>query len=388
MAPSARLLFWSWFDVHPWLTERRTPAWIEYRFRHWLAYTLPSILGQDEADFRYWLVCDPEGRALTEPLRASIRDDRVELVYADECPARFQRLPGAERHLLARLDSDDMYHPSVAGKLLSRRARTEFLQFNDGYACDLRSGAMREWKSHSSPFYCHVYGDDLRRRSAWEEPDHTTVRPWATVLGGGHFLVALHDRNTSSVLRRGAPVGDALRQRVFAAFGLGGERRLDRLLACACGAGSWSVGAAAFGPGPAENGGMSREAASLFAFVCRMSAARRVLLAGTGAGAVVAEAQGVPCDTLAAPAADGYDLALLDLADGPDDVALLSPLLERLLPSGLLMVDNCHEPAVADALRAALASRCADEYPEVADLTRDARGRHAALFGRVIGPLS
>jgi hypothetical protein len=385
MAAPARLLFWSWFDVHPWLTERRTEAWIEYRFRHWLAFTLPSILAQEEGDFSYWLVCDPEGRALTEPLRAAIRDARVELVYADECPARFSRLPGAERHLLARIDSDDMYHPSVAGKLLQTRARTEFLQFNDGYACDLRSGTMRAWKSRSSPFYCHVYGDELRRLSVWEEPEHTSVRPRATVLGDGHFLVTVHDRNTSSSLRGAAPVGDALRRRVLAAFGLGGTRRLEPLLTCARGTGRWS---ATVRPTVADSGGMSFEAASTFAWLCRMTAARRVLMAGSGAAAPVAAAQGVTVDTIADPAPGGYDLALLDLAGGPHDVALLEPLLERLLPSGLLMVDNCHEPAVTAELRAALALHYADEFPEVADVTRDERGRHAALFGRIIGPLS
>jgi hypothetical protein len=371
-AQRSSLLFWSSLDLHPWRRERRA-EWIEYRFRHWLAFTLPSILGQRVGDFRYWLVCDPAGRSITEPLREAIRDERVQLVYADECPALLRRLPAAERHLVARIDSDDLYHPDVAGDLLDRRATTRFLQFNRGHACDVRSGRLCGWRVRSSPFYCQVYGDELRALEAWGEPNHSTVRPLAEELGPGRFLVTIHDANTTSSLPlRAAPLPDRRRRRVLEAFGLGGPRSLDALLACARGPATWTTRAAALranvrGRREALGDPLSVEAAAFFAFLCEATAARRVNVGGSDLGSAIARDY--------APTDGGgrdHDLALTDAAGAAD-------ALSRLLPSGLALIYD-------DAARvdAALSGWCADTYPEVRALTRDASGREAALVSRVM----
>jgi glycosyltransferase involved in cell wall biosynthesis len=374
------LLFWSSLDLHPWRRERRA-EWIEYRFRHWLAFTLPSILGQRVGDFRYWLVCDPAGRSITEPLTETIRDDRVQIVYADECPALLRRLPAAERHLVARIDSDDMYHPDVAGDLLDRRATRRFLQFNRGHACDMRSGHLCGWRVRSSPFYCQIYGDELRALEAWAEPNHSTVRPLAEELGPGRFLVTIHDANTASSLPlRAAPLPDRRRRRVLEAFGLGVPRSLDALLACARGPATWRTRAAALrasvrGRPEAVGDPLSVEAAAFFAFLCEATDARRVHVTRSALGAAIARdhatSGGAGRDSVPA-IPPGYDLALTDEAGAAD-------ALEGLLPSGLALI-------YGDATRvdAALSGWCADTYPEVRVLTRDETGREAALVSRVM----
>jgi glycosyltransferase involved in cell wall biosynthesis len=369
----SNLLFWSSLDLQAWRRDRRA-EWIEYRFRHWLAFTLPSILAQRVGDFRYWLVCDPAGRAITERLAQAIKDDRVRLVYADECPALLRRLPAADRHLVARLDSDDMYHPDVAGDLLERRATTPFLQFNRGHVCDVRSGQLCGWKARSSPFYCHVYGDELRTQDPWSEPNHSTVRPLAEELGPGRFLVTIHDGNTTSSLPlRSVPLDDRRRRRVLEAFGLGVPRSLDALLACARGPANWTERAPALRASvgrrrQAVGDRLSTEAAAFFAFLCEATAARRIRVTGSALGAAIARNY-APTDD-AGPA---YDLALTD-AEGT------AAALQGLLPSGLALIHD--EPARVDV---ALRGCCADTYPEVRALTRDERGCEAALVGRAMG---
>jgi hypothetical protein len=398
------LLFWSALDLHRWKPDRTGPRWIEYRFRHWLAYTLPSILAQHEADFRYWLICDPARRELTEPLRAAIRDDRVLLVYADECASMLRRLPHRKRNLVARIDSDDLYHPAVAGDLLTRRHTNRFLQFNEGYACDVRTGNLRRWTSRSSPFYCQVYGDELRLRRRWGEPNHTTVRRQATVLRPGRVLVTLHDENTSSSIRVDtAPIAPARRRAVLERFGLGRVRSLDALLSCVMAPADWETRA---GPiwqrvrqtwlrhagAPASGETMSLEVAAFLAFLCEVTAARRILVAGSPFGAAVAREYGAvdtvagAFDTVPALAGGRYDLLVLDLAGEPARLRLLEPALRSLLPTGLALIDNCHGPQVEALLGEALRGWCADVYPEAEELTRDAGGRHATLLGRVIAP--
>ena len=172
---SARLLFWTWFNTHAFRRARETESRTETWFRFWHAFTLRSILAQADGGWNYWLVCSPGLRHLTEPLRKAITDPRVELLYEDECCPRLARLPSAGRYLLARVDSDDLYHPVTASTLLKQRPTTPFLQFNSGFAVDVRGGDVLPWRSRSSPFYTHVYGEEIRHLRTWSEPNHTAV---------------------------------------------------------------------------------------------------------------------------------------------------------------------------------------------------------------------
>ena len=226
---SGQLVFWTCFNALPLSSERSDPTWTAERFRHWRAFTLTSILRQEHPTFEYWLVCDRELEHLTAPWASALGDDRVRLVHTDEWAERRSRLPVHDRALFARIDSDDLYHPRVAGHLLRHDTTRDFLQFNHGYACDVGSGAVYDWRSRSSPFYCRVERGPFRADEPFGVVDHTTVGPRATVLGPGHFLVMLHGRNTSTrAPRRGRHRPGAARD-VLARFGVGGRQRLAQL---------------------------------------------------------------------------------------------------------------------------------------------------------------
>jgi predicted O-methyltransferase YrrM len=432
---SSLVLFWSKFDLCGSGSARPSREWIEYRFRHWLAFTLASVLEQDHGEFLYWLLCDPARRDATEPLRRCIRDDRVHLVYTDECPRLFRQLPNRDRYLVTRIDSDDLYHPAVASTLVRRTAASEFLQFNRGYACDVDSGQVRRWRSPSSPFYSHMYGPELRSRRSWREPNHTTLRGRATVLEPGRFLVALHQRNTSSSIDLGKDrlSGRSARE-ALGLFGLGQRRTLGSLLTRARGPAAWSgrrnqirerlrpryrrfVREAS-----SEVMSISLETATLLGFLCEAVGARRILDLGAGFGSVVTRsyarthpsvtchavtddprsldrtrrfllASGLPHDSMFLwkefkhRSEPSYDLVLHDIGGMVLRAELLAETLDAVLPSGLVLLDDHHKPGYATQVSRCLERYCADIYPEVEELTRDRFGRCALLLGRVIGPL-
>ena len=130
---------------------------------------------------------------------------------------------------------------------------------------------------------------------------------------------------------------------------------------------------------------MSLEAATFFAFLCEVTAARRLLVLGSSVGAAVAREYG-EVDTVPALAGDATTYLLLDLAGEPARIGLLESALRSLLPTGFALIDNCHGPQIGARLGEVLRGWCADVYPEAEELTRDAGGRHATLLGRAIAP--
>jgi hypothetical protein len=418
---SAQLLFWSWFNTRTFKSSRETATWTEERFRFWLAFTLRSILGQREGDWRYWLVCSRALRHLTEPLRAAITDPRVEMVFDDQCCHRLAQLPPASRYLLARIDSDDLYHPVTASTLLKQRPTTPFLQFNRGFALDVRTGDVLPWRSRSSPFYTHVYGEEVRRLEVWEEPNHTTVAQSATTLGAGHFLVSLHRSNTSTTRKHAA--GGALpaeRSRSIAGqFGIGGERRMDEL------AGTtrlpvrwrprWRELQLELAPLVNEmNARMGEVAVSVTAvallqLACEMTAARRVAVIDDVFAAVAVRSRNVAtCDlfvstpasvpavrhalppTLAAYAASStqdaephaYDVAYVNLRCARPDPKVLRSALDAIVVTGLLIIAGVDAVRWGSVLGAALEGLVVDRYPEMEVLATDASGTTCWLLGR------
>ena len=416
--PGAALLFWTWFNTLGFGPARETEQWTETRFRFWLAFTLRSILDQQVEDWRYWLVCSRALRHLTEPLRKAITDPRVELVYDDECVGRLARLDPAERYLLTRVDSDDLYHRAAASTLLGARSRTPFLQFNHGFAVDAATADVLPWRSRSSPFYTHVYGEEVRRLDTWTEPDHTTVARSATVLGPGHFLVSLHGANTSTTRAHAAgPAYPAARSAaILEPFGIGGDRPLDELAATArvpvrwgprlrelqaelaplVEELNWAVGGRA----------LSLPAAALLRLLSEMSAARTVgVVDDVAAGVVIRSWGAASCrlvesrpGTVASVAArlapalaghaigtveplepHGYDVVHVDLRRTEPDA--VRSALRAVTPAGLFLVAGL-QPDRSDVLRDLLGGPVVDRYPEIEDIACDASGTTCALLGR------
>lgn len=224
-----RLLFWSWLNHWPW---RRAPgpegeAWTRERFRLWKRTALASIRAQTTTDWRYALLCSPEQQELTRSLAMEIADPRVSVVHGGEERAWRSRLSPATLYVVARLDSDDRYHPNAGARFLRHGVGKAgaWLQFNSGYAWDEDEAKLYSWVQSSSPFYAQVVsGSQYRRARRVERPRHTEpALARARGLAPGHFVVTLHGGNTSTSLRTGslgAEITGARRQRAIEAFGL------------------------------------------------------------------------------------------------------------------------------------------------------------------------
>lgn len=223
-----RLLFWSWLNHWPW--KRQGPggeAWTRARFLLWKRTALASAQSQTVDDWRYALICSPAQRELTRSFQAEIGDKRVTIVHGGEERGWRARLPASTLYVSARLDSDDRYHPK-AGQLLLRHGvgkRGRWLQFNSGYAWDQTQERLYTWEQPSSPFYAQVVrGSEFRRAIKVARPRHTEpMLNGARRLAPGHFVVTLHDGNTSTNLRTGSlgrEVEGERRLAVVEAFGL------------------------------------------------------------------------------------------------------------------------------------------------------------------------
>jgi hypothetical protein len=221
-----RLAFWSWLNHWPW--KRRGPEgeeWTVRRFALWKRTALRSLQDQSVTDWRYALICSPEQRELTRFFE--VDDKRVTIVHGGEERSWRARLPGAPVYVVARLDSDDRYHPDAGSLLLrptSGRAGS-WLQFNSGYAWDEEAARLYAWDQPSSPFYAQVVkGNEFRRAIRVPRPRHTEpVLSGARRLAPGRFVVTLHGANTSTSLRTGTLGREILGERkeaVVEAFGL------------------------------------------------------------------------------------------------------------------------------------------------------------------------
>ena len=354
-------------------------------------------------------------------------------MYSDECAELFRQLPPRSRYLLARLDSDDMYHPRVAGALAGRQPRATFLQFNRGFACDIRTGQVRQWVSRSSPFYCEVRGEEIRS-SHWAEPDHTKVRPQAEVLGPGHFLVLLHEQNTSSTIDIG---GEQLHaeaaRRTLRAFGLGQPRELMSLLACVPGSADWHGRWLAlrnelrpFHEQYVQQSAKAEsvttlEGATFLAFLCEAIEAKSVLDVGGGFASVVAARYaarhaGTEVRSVLSPGArvpaighlaayvthrdwdslressqaehrSKYDIVVVSAVSGLPLAAAVDAGLRSTHPTGLAVVDAWHEQERVAIVRRQLTRYVSSPVVDSPSLTQDRAGRCSLVISRLIGPL-
>ena len=415
------MLFWSWFNVRAFRAERTTATWTEARFRFWQAFTLRSILAQREGDWRYWLVCSRELRHLTDPLLPAIVDPRVEMVFDDECCDRLARLRRADRYLMSRIDSDDLYHPLAASTLLKQRPTTPFLQFNQGFALDVSNGEVLPWHSRSSPFYTHVYGEEIRRLGVWDEPNHTTVARSATVLGSGHFLVSLHSSNTSTTRAHasGAALPTERSMTIAAQFGIGGRRGMDDLAATSRVPVKWEFRWQQLHRelrvlvnvlnAHLEGTPVSLSAVALLQLVCEMTAARLVAVIDHVPAAVVVRSLGTArCDLVvstlaystaardalppslavhasgsaAAAVIHAYDVVYVDLRRTGSDPTPLRSALDAVAVTGLLVVAGVDPDSHDQLLRSALGGVIIDRYPEIEARALDPSGRTCWLLGR------
>lgn len=194
MDPAPALVFWTAFNVRRG-KYHADPDWIRTRGALWKKTALRAIQRQTVTDWTYIMICAKGTEASVLPALAS-QDPRVRVVFEHTQVPR--ALPGGDRHLMMRCDSDDRLHPKTGVTLLENADKGKpWLQFNVGYASHGQD--IYHWKSRSSPFYARVF-EGLKTGTPWEHPDHGKIHGKAKVLGPGYFCVTLHDHNESTRL--------------------------------------------------------------------------------------------------------------------------------------------------------------------------------------------
>ncbi len=218
-----RVVFWSWLNA--W--GNKDEAWVRGRFDLWKRTALRSVLAQSKSDWRYVLVCGRQHAAVTRGLRTEIEDSRVSLVHAGaEERAWRSRLPSSRLYVAARLDSDDLYDPSVAAELArAARRKGTWLRYVRGFAWSAAEGRLFRWRQPTSPFYAQVEeGYSFRKAMRADRPRHNSqVLAAAGGLSSDKFVVTLHGHNTSTgptSRYMGAEITGGTRDAVVARFGL------------------------------------------------------------------------------------------------------------------------------------------------------------------------
>lgn len=177
-----------------------TDEWTLTRARLWVRYTLPSILAQTHADWRYVVLLDPELRRLTDRILPEVPDERVIYCYEDE-PV-LAELRKNDEIVLALIDADDMYSRTAGEVMMACPAN--WMYFANGFALEEQTGnAWRYNTIGTGPFFARRISPAVMESFDRDKrhPTHKAVAAYDPVkLQGDHFCVLLHDINTSSKL--------------------------------------------------------------------------------------------------------------------------------------------------------------------------------------------
>jgi hypothetical protein len=219
-------------------TPVRTVEWLEHRFALFERFCLPSVLGQTNQNFTWYIRYDDTapgecGRRLSR--YRAVRNLRlVSYPHAFSQTIEDDLAANTECVISTRLDNDDALHRDTVAEIQRqcRPGTTELLHFPLGYVYDVVTGAVRLRRYDTSPFLSFV--EHPRRapiRSALHI-DHTRAAEVAPVRhiceGEPRWLVVVHERNMSNALRGSACQAGGL----DAEFNIGaaGERLVRPLL--------------------------------------------------------------------------------------------------------------------------------------------------------------
>ena len=205
-----RIIFWSLFNrwlpnqrryerrgiVHPALTQR----WIRQRFNVWKATAYRSFANQTAENVVYGIGCRYAASQITRQLFSGIAG--VTALHSNDEAAIWLKsiLEGYEDALVIRLDSDDMYAPTVAEEAMSAPER-QYIMWKRGYLRVMSNNRLFVYDARKSgPFFAHRYkADVLINRGTMAEPHHHLIhnrKPF--IMDSGRFIVNIHSLNLSS----------------------------------------------------------------------------------------------------------------------------------------------------------------------------------------------
>jgi len=184
--------------------ERRTKEWNDYRVELYERFCQSSLVAQTFDDFEVWLRCDPELKALTDPME--LADERFSIVYMPDLDAKIKQKAaewqeeGYDTILVCRIDSDDCLHETALAEMVKAAESIgdkTYVQLDQGLAYDLSTGVLRDWNNPSPPFIGRpVPVSEIIENGMPPSYHHAKVRPQCkTIRGRWYYLVVCHETN-------------------------------------------------------------------------------------------------------------------------------------------------------------------------------------------------
>jgi hypothetical protein len=186
----------------------RTVEWLEHRLALFERYCLPSIAGQTNQDFLWFVRYDPR-----EPGDCGGRLARYAAAYSNLRPLPVKEWfsaciereisPDTECVVTTRLDNDDALHREAVADVQShcRPGTTEFLNLLNGYVYDHASGQASPRVLPDGPFVSFVENPrsaPLRTVLRFSHREVARVAPVRQIDGGPRWLQVIHDRNLTN----------------------------------------------------------------------------------------------------------------------------------------------------------------------------------------------
>jgi hypothetical protein len=195
-----------------------TVEWLEHRFMLFERYCLPSILGQTNQDFLWFIRYDPDapgdcgGRLARYAAYTNLRPIVGKTWYGTAIEREMRETsPDIDCVVTTRIDNDDAYHREAMADVQRnvRPGTTEFIRFPTGYTYEHTTGLAVVREARLGPFVSfveHRSVEPLRTVSRFSHQHVEKVAPARYLGGEPRWVQIIHERNLSN--RRGeAPLG-------------------------------------------------------------------------------------------------------------------------------------------------------------------------------------
>jgi hypothetical protein len=131
-----------------------SPDGLRHRVKVYLAYTVGSLLRQEDPRVQPWLNCRPGTETIMEEYVDIIEEAGVKVTFDRGVAWRTEMLAqGITSVYTLRIDSDDMYDPRAIRLLRLRQTGSQAAQWYHGYVWTVQSQRLQYYNTQSPPFY-------------------------------------------------------------------------------------------------------------------------------------------------------------------------------------------------------------------------------------------
>jgi hypothetical protein len=131
-----------------------SPVGLRHRVKVYLAYTVGSLLRQEDPRVQPWLNCRPGTETMMEEYVDIIEEAGVKVTFDRGAAWRTEMLAqGITSVYTLRIDSDDMYDPRAIRLLRLRQIGYQAAQWCYGYIWRVRPQSLQYYDTQSPPFY-------------------------------------------------------------------------------------------------------------------------------------------------------------------------------------------------------------------------------------------